>query len=94
MGFVVAVDGPAGSGKGTITKLVADKMKLVSIDTGAMYRCVALEMLNRNIKVEELQDIKKILEQIKIELKKEDNIQKVYLNGKDVSKDIRSEGVT
>lgn len=94
MGFVVAVDGPAGSGKGTITKIVADKMDLVSIDTGAMYRCVALEMINRNVSMDELDKIKDILEEIKIELKRENDIPKVYLNGKDVSKEIREEGVT
>ena len=89
MGFVVAVDGPAGSGKGTITKIVADKMNLVSIDTGAMYRCVALEMINRNVTIEELDKIKVILEEIKIELKREKDIPKVYLTGKDVSREIR-----
>ena len=94
MGFVVAVDGPAGSGKGTITKIVADRMNLVSIDTGAMYRCVALEMINRNITLEELDKIKVVLEEIKIELKRENDIPKVYLNGKDVSKEIRIESVT
>lgn len=94
MGFIVAVDGPAGSGKGTITKIVADKMSLVSIDTGAMYRCVALEMINKNIEIEELDKIKEILNEIKIELKRESDIPKVYLNGKDVSRDIRTEGVT
>ena len=93
MGFVVAVDGPAGSGKGTITKIVADKMNLISIDTGAMYRCVALEMINRNVKIEELQEIKKILEEIKIELKRENDIPKVYLNGNDVSNKIRTKEV-
>ena len=67
MGFIVAVDGPAGSGKGTITKIVADRMNLVSIDTGAMYRCVALEMINKNIEIEELDKIKEILNEIKIE---------------------------
>ena len=94
MGFVVAVDGPAGSGKGTITKIVADKMDLVSIDTGAMYRCVALEMINRNVTMDELDEIKLILNEIKIELKRENDTPKVYLNGKDVSKEIREEGVT
>ncbi len=94
MGFIVAVDGPAGSGKGTITKIVADRMNLVSIDTGAMYRCVALEMINKNIEIEELDKIKEILNEIKIELKRESDIPKVYLNGKDVSRDIRTEGVT
>ena len=94
MGFVVAVDGPAGSGKGTITKIVADKMDLVSIDTGAMYRCVALEMINRNVTMDELDKIKVILEEIKIELKKENDMPKVYLNGEDVSREIRTENVT
>lgn len=94
MGFIVAVDGPAGSGKGTITKIVADRMNLVSIDTGAMYRCVALEMINKNIEIEELDKIKEILNEIKIELKRESDIPKVYLNGEDVSRDIRTEGVT
>lgn len=94
MGFIVAVDGPAGSGKGTITKIVADRMNLVSIDTGAMYRCVALEMINKNIEIEELDKIKEILNEIKIELKRENDTPKVYLNGEDVSRDIRTEGVT
>lgn len=93
MGFVVAVDGPAGSGKGTITKIVADKMNLVSIDTGAMYRCVALEMINRNVTMEELDKIKVILDEIAIELKRENNMPKVYLNGKDVTNKIRTKEV-
>ena len=47
--MIVAVDGPAGSGKGTLTKLVADKLNLQYIDTGAMYRCIALKMLEEGI---------------------------------------------
>ena len=53
MSFVVAIDGPAGSGKGTVTKLVGEKLGLINIDTGAMYRCVTLYMLRNNIKLDE-----------------------------------------
>ena len=89
MGFIVAIDGPAGSGKGTITKLIAEKRNLVSIDTGAMYRCVALDCLNNEIDSTNLEGIEKILEKIQIELVKIDGEQKVFLNRKDVSREIR-----
>lgn len=89
MGFVVAIDGPAGSGKGTVTKLVAEKKGLVAIDTGAMYRCVTLECLNENIDELNIEGIKKVLENINIELKNEGGNQKVYLNGNDVTREIR-----
>lgn len=90
MGFVVAVDGPAGSGKGTITKKVAEILNLVNIDTGAMYRCVALECLDKSIDYTEIDKITKILENIDIELKKENGKQLVFLNGRDVTDKIRT----
>ena len=90
MGFIVAVDGTAGSGKGTITKIIAEKLNLVSIDTGAMYRCVALECINHSIKYTEIEKIKNVLENINIELKKEDGNQLVFLNGENVTRDIRT----
>ena len=93
MGFVVAVDGPAGSGKGTITKKIAKEMNLTSIDTGAMYRSVTLAMLNKNIALDDFEKISKLLDEIKIEFKKIDGVQKVYLNGKDVSLEIRTKPV-
>ena len=55
MSFVVAIDGPAGTGKGTITALISKEMGLVNIDTGATYRCVALYAIRNNIKLQELQ---------------------------------------
>ncbi|MBR3001962.1 MAG: (d)CMP kinase [Clostridia bacterium] len=94
MSFVVAIDGPAGSGKGTITKLVGEKLDLVNIDTGAMYRCVALETLNRGIKVEETDKIVSILDEINIEFKNTEEGKKVYLNGNDVTTKIRSKEVS
>lgn len=93
MGFVVAVDGPAGSGKGTITKLVGEKRNLVYIDTGAMYRCVTLDCINNNVDYTDIAGIEQVLDKISIELKIEDGIQKVYLNGKDVSQEIREDKV-
>ena len=81
MGFIVAVDGPAGSGKGTVTKKVAEKMNLRDIDTGAMYRCVALAMLEQNIKIEETEKIAELLKNIKIEFLENENGKKVFLNG-------------
>lgn len=93
MGFIVALDGPAGSGKGTITKKVAEQTGLINIDTGAMYRCVTLEMLKKDVKIEEIEEIKKILDTIEIEFKKENNSDKVYLNKEDVTLQIRSKEV-
>lgn len=89
MGFIVAIDGPAGSGKGTITKIIAEKRNLVSIDTGAMYRCVALDCLNNKVDYTDLEGIEKILEKIQIELKNKEGKQQVLLNGQDVTQKIR-----
>ena len=68
MSFVVAIDGPAGAGKGTITKLVGEKLNLVNVDTGATFRCVALNMLKENVGIDEEEKIKALLEKINIEM--------------------------
>ena len=93
MGFVVAIDGPAGSGKGTVTSIIAKKMKLNSIDTGAMYRCITLQIIRDNVDLEDMDKIKQILDTIDIQLKKEGDKQIVLLNGEDVSKEIRDNPV-
>ena len=93
MSFIVAIDGPAGVGKGTITKIVAEKYGLTNIDTGAIYRCVALEMINKNINMNDEKAINDILKNIEIEEKIIDNELKVYLNSEDVTEKIRSNEV-
>lgn len=93
MGIVVAVDGTAGSGKGSITKIVAEKLNLVTIDTGAMYRSVTLAMLEQNIGIEDIEKIENILKDIKIEFVEDGKDKKVLLNGRDVTLKIRSKEV-
>lgn len=90
MSFVVAIDGPAGSGKGTVTKIVGKELNLVTIDTGAMYRCVTLDCINNNVNVEDIEGIEKIISKIKIEFKKSGEKDLVYLNDEDVTSDIRT----
>ncbi|MFN3695011.1 MAG: (d)CMP kinase, partial [Ignavibacterium sp.] len=87
--LIIAIDGPAGSGKSTTAKLLAKKLGYLYIDTGAMYRAVTLFAIKNNI----LNDENKIIElasELDIELKLEDGITKVFVNGKDVSDEIRS----
>lgn len=93
MSFVVAIDGPAGTGKSTITKILGKKLNLSNINTGSMYRCVTLECLRNNIKVDELDKIETILEKIKIDFKFEKDKEKVFLNDEDVTEEIRTKKV-
>lgn len=94
MSFIVAIDGPAGTGKGTITKILSKEMGLVNIDTGATYRCVALYTIENDIKLEETDKIINSLENIHIDMQNENGEQTIFLNGKDVTKDIRTKEVT
>lgn len=93
MGFIVAIDGPAGAGKGTITKLVGEKKNLIYIDTGALYRCVTLYMIRNKISLNETDKIVEALNKINIEFKKENNEDLAFLNGENVSKLIREKDV-
>ena len=90
MSFIVAIDGPAGSGKGTITRIVGEKLKLVNIDTGATFRCVALNMIQKNVSINDEEKLEKLLKEIDIEIKTNG---KIYLNGEDVTKRIRENDV-
>ena len=88
---VVAIDGPAGSGKGTVASLLSKKLNLVNIDTGATYRCVALASLRNNLTLDDKEEIIKLSGEIDIKI---DLDNKVYLNGEDVTDLIRSKEVT
>lgn len=90
MEFIVAIDGPAGSGKGTITKLVGERLGLINIDTGATFRCVALNMLQEGIEIQEENKIKELLDKIDINMKETGEI---FLNGEEVTKKIRENDV-
>lgn len=94
MSFIVGIDGPAGSGKGTVTKNVANKLGLINIDTGSTYRCVALEVINQKIPLEDKERIIEIAKTIKIEIETLSDGDKIFLNGKEVTKEIRSKEVT
>ena len=87
--FIVALDGPAGSGKSSISKLVADRFGFTHIDTGAMYRAVTLEALRRKININNEEEYS-FLKDTKVIYFKD----KVYLNGEDVTGEIRKPNVT
>lgn len=92
--MIVAVDGPAGSGKGTVTKRIEKEIGFSNLDTGATYRCVALETLRKNVNLEEQEEIIKIANEIDIQINNNGNRDIVLLNGKDVSEEIRTKEVT
>ncbi len=91
--IIIAIDGPAGSGKTTTAKLVAEHFKYIYIDTGAMYRAVTLNWFRKNKEYDEL-EIVQSLDDINIELKSSSSGQRTFLNGEDVSDDIRLPEVT
>ncbi|MCM1056709.1 MAG: (d)CMP kinase [Firmicutes bacterium] len=93
MAYNIAIDGPAGAGKSTIAKAVAERMNLIYVDTGMMYRAMALYVLRQGT---DLQDREKIAEACKdadVTIRYEDGVQMVYLNGENVSALLRTEEV-
>ena len=93
MGFVVAIDGPAGSGKGTITKLVGKKLDFVTFDTGAMYRAVSYYMIKNSISLTDKTSIEKMLREIDIKIDFENKMQVLYLNSQKLVKELRTKEV-
>ena len=90
----IAIDGPAGAGKSTIAKLVAERLGIIYIDTGAMYRAVALKCLNKDICLNARDDILNLLQDTDIEVEFGNIEQKLFLDGKNVSDNIRDDNVS
>lgn len=84
--MIIAIDGPAGSGKSTIAKLIAKDLDLVYLDTGAMYRIFTLKTLKENVECTNLKKINELLEILDIDIDKD----KFYLDKKDVTSEIRT----
>jgi len=93
-GKVIAIDGPAGSGKSTTAKLLAEKLGFIYLDTGAMYRAVTLFALEHNVSGEDARALEAIAKKVLIEFKVEDGINRIFLNDIDVTEAIRSPEVT
>ena len=90
MSINIALDGPSGAGKSTIAKAVAKKLEYVYVDTGALYRSIALFMINHNVDLDNADDVKTALSGIELRLAYVDGSQKVLLCGEDVSEKIRT----
>ncbi|GAA0792989.1 (d)CMP kinase [Faecalicatena orotica] len=93
MGYNVAIDGPAGAGKSTIAKLVAKEKGYIYVDTGAMYRALAVHFLECGIRPEDTLGIVGACKDADVSIKYQDNVQQVYLNGKNVTSRLREESV-
>lgn len=94
MSFNIAIDGPAGAGKSTIARQAAKELSFIYVDTGAMYRAIALGLLRFGTDVEDETALKEALSRINVGIGYENGEQQVYLNGENVSGMIRTEEVS
>ncbi len=89
----IAIDGPAGAGKSSVSKILAERLGISYIDTGALYRCVAFEMLMNDVGLDDHRGIRRILGDLRISFKMENGRNLVFLNGREVTAQIRTEQV-
>jgi cytidylate kinase len=92
--MIIAIDGPSGSGKSTLGRLLARSLKLLYIDTGSMYRAVALAVIEANIDATDKDAVTALANRIDVDLEGDPDSLKVWLNGRDVTDEIRIESVT
>ena len=93
MGYNVAIDGPAGAGKSTIARLVAKEKGYIYVDTGAMYRGLAIHFLDQGIGAGETERVIEACKDADVKIRSEDGIQQVYLNGTNITGRLRDEAV-
>ena len=93
MGYNIAIDGPAGAGKSTIAKKIAKELGYVYVDTGAMYRALAIHFLKQGLTPEDIEKIKEACKTAEVTLQYEEGVQQVYLNGENVTSMLREEKV-
>ncbi len=92
--MIISIDGPAGSGKSTVARLLSERLKFFYIDTGAMYRALTYQAIKEKVNLEDEKELHKLARRTKIELRNEDKNRRVFVNGKDVTKKIRIEELT
>ncbi|MFI3206438.1 MAG: (d)CMP kinase [Clostridia bacterium] len=92
--FAIAIDGPAGAGKSTVAKEVAKKLEFVYVDTGAIYRTLAYYILKNNIDINDVDFLESELKKVKIKIEHEQDGQKMYLLGEDITEKIRTPEIT
>ena len=92
--MIVAIDGPAASGKSTTAKMVAKKLEMTYLDTGAMYRAVTLALLRSNTDLDDYDSVCKVVDELELDIYDKGSKTIVKLDGEDVSQEIRSMPVT
>lgn len=92
MSFNIAIDGPAGAGKSTIAKALAKELGFIYVDTGAMYRAIALHMLRNGVDIQDKDAISRNCENVDVSISYENGEQQVLLNGENVNAFIRKIG--
>ena len=91
--MIIAIDGPAGSGKSTIAKIIAERLKYKYINSGAMYRAVAREALGQGLDLSNVEGVACVAESLVVDFKPDREGQRVLVNGKDVTQELKSETV-
>lgn len=93
MGFNIAIDGPAGAGKSTIARRTAQELSFIYVDTGALYRALAVFLVDEGVSPEDTEKVKEAVKSVKISIAYENGEQQVLVNGKNVTDRLRAESV-